>query len=181
MSVFPNVFDYVKSATAAHWWHWLAVIVWNLQELIYAAGWFCNMFHIVDRWQSLSHWFEEWLCISYNGNIYLCYVNFREKYDNHTLSKKVKWSPYRTDVAQRVGRGIVLLFHDRGTGRGWVVSSTPRLHFTPGKTWYPFYRRLGGPQGRSGQAENLIPTGIRSQTIQPIVSRYTDWATWPTS
>jgi len=32
----------------------------------------------------------------------------------------------------------------------------------PGKTRYPFYRRLGGPQGRSGRAENLFPTGIRS-------------------
>jgi len=45
-------------------------------------------------------------------------------------------------VAQRVGRGIALLFHDRGTRRGWVVSSTPRPHFTPGKDRYPFYRRL---------------------------------------
>jgi len=43
-------------------------------------------------------------------------------------------------VAQRVGRGIALLFHDRGTRR---VSSTPRPHFTPEKD--PFYRRLGGP------------------------------------
>jgi len=50
-----------------------------------------------------------------------------------------------------------------------------------GKTLYPFYRRLGGPQGRSGQAENLIPTRIRSRTIQPVVSRYTDWATRPTA
>jgi len=31
-----------------------------------------------------------------------------------------------------------------------------------GKTQYSFYRRLGGPQGRSGQAENLVRTGIRS-------------------
>jgi hypothetical protein len=30
---------------------------------------------------------------------------------------KVKISCYRTGVAQRVGRGIALLFHDRGTGR----------------------------------------------------------------
>ena len=50
----------------------------------------------------------------------------------------------------------------------------------PEKTRYPFYRRLGGPQGRSGRAENLVPTGIRSRTVQPVVSRYTDWATWPT-
>ena len=31
---------------------------------------------------------------------------------------KVKGSHYRPGVAQRVGRGIDLLFHDRGTRRG---------------------------------------------------------------
>jgi len=31
---------------------------------------------------------------------------------------KVKCSRYRRGVAQRVGRGIALLFHDRGTRRG---------------------------------------------------------------
>ena len=36
------------------------------------------------------------------------------------------------------------------------------------KTWYPFYRRLGGPQGWSGRAENLLSTGIRSRTVQPV-------------
>jgi len=30
----------------------------------------------------------------------------------------VKLSHYRLGVAQRVGRGIALLFHDRGTRRG---------------------------------------------------------------
>ena len=85
----------------------------------------------------------------------------------------VKWSRYRPGVTQRVGRVIALLFHDRGTRRGWVVSSTLRPHFTPGKTRYPFYRRLGGPQGQSGRAENLVPTEIRYRTVQPVVSRYT--------
>jgi len=50
---------------------------------------------------------------------------------------KVKWSRYRPGVAQKVGRGIALLFHDRGTGRGWVVSSMPRPHFSPGKDPVP--------------------------------------------
>ena len=31
---------------------------------------------------------------------------------------KVKWSRYKPGVAQRVGSGIALLFHDRGTIRG---------------------------------------------------------------
>jgi len=34
------------------------------------------------------------------------------------LKVKVKCSRYRPGVAQRVGRGIALLFHDRGTRRG---------------------------------------------------------------
>jgi len=33
----------------------------------------------------------------------------------------------------------------------------------PGKTRYPFYRRLGGPQDRSGQVQKISPPiGIRS-------------------
>jgi len=48
-----------------------------------------------------------------------------------------------------------------------------------GKTQYPFYKRLGGPQGWSGRAENLVSTGIRSRTVQPVVSCYTNWATRP--
>ena len=96
------------------------------------------------------------------------------------VNVNVKWSLYRPGVAQRVGRGIALLFHDCSTTRGWVVSSTPSHTLPPGKNWYPFYRRLGGPQGRSGWAENLVPTGIQSRTTWPVVSRYTDWATQPT-
>ena len=64
-------------------------------------------------------------------------------------------------------------------GGEWSATRPGRtLH--PGKTRYPFYRMLGGPQGRSGRAENLVPTGIRSRTVQPVVSHYTDWATRPT-
>ena len=46
---------------------------------------------------------------------------------------RVKVSRYRPSVAQRVGRDIALLFHDRGTRRWGVVSNTPRPHFTSGK------------------------------------------------
>jgi hypothetical protein len=62
----------------------------------------------------------------------------------------------------------------------WWSAGRPGHTLPPGKTRYPFYRRLGGPHGRSGRAENLVPTGIRSRTVQPLVSRYTAWATRPT-
>jgi len=92
----------------------------------------------------------------------------------------VKWSRYRPGVAQRVG-SIALLFYDRGTRRVEWLAARPGRTLPQGKTRYPFYRRLGGPQGRSGRAENLVPTGIRSRTFQPVVSHYTDWATRPTN
>ena len=63
-------------------------------------------------------------------------------------------------------------------GGEWSAARLGRT-LPPGTSRYPFYRRLGGPQGRSGRAENLIPTGIRSRTVQPVVSRYTDSATPP--
>jgi len=94
---------------------------------------------------------------------------------------KVKFSRYRPGVAQRVGRGIALLFHDHGTRRGWVVSSTPRPHFTPGKDSVPILQEAEwAPRAGLEGAENLVPTGIRSRTVQPVVSRYTNWATRPT-
>jgi len=64
-------------------------------------------------------------------------------------------------------------------GGEWSAARPGRT-LPPGKTRYLFYRRLGGPQGRSGRAENLVLTGIRSRTVQPAVNRYTDWATGPT-
>jgi len=60
-------------------------------------------------------------------------------------------------------------------GGEWSAARPGRT-LPPGKTRYPLYRRLGGTQGRSGRAENLVPTWIRSRTAQPVVSRYNDWA-----
>jgi len=60
---------------------------------------------------------------------------------------KVKWSRYRPGVAHRVGRGIALPFHDHGTRRGWVVSSTPRLLFNTGKDPVPILQEAGWAPG----------------------------------
>ena len=47
----------------------------------------------------------------------------------------------------------------------------------PRKTQYPLYRRLGGPHTRSGQVQKISPTsGFDPPTVQPVASRYTDWA-----
>ena len=47
----------------------------------------------------------------------------------------------------------------------------------PGKTQYTFYRRLGGSQSRSGQVRKISPPpGFDPRTVQPVASRYTDYA-----
>ena len=68
---------------------------------------------------------------------------------------KVKWSRYRFGVAQRVSRGIAILFHDRSTRSWWMVSSTPGPHFTPGKDPVPILQEAGwaaGPVWTSGES-----------------------------
>ena len=79
---------------------------------------------------------------------------------------------YRPGVAQRVGRVIALLFHDRCTRREWVVSSTPRPHFTPGKGPVPIVQQAGwapGPVwtgGKSRPHRDSIPDRpVRSQSL----------------
>ena len=50
----------------------------------------------------------------------------------------------------RVSRGINLLFLHHGTRRGEGSASRPGRSLPPEKFRCPLYRRLGGPQGRSG-------------------------------
>ena len=47
-------------------------------------------------------------------------------------------------------------------------AARPGRTLPPGKTRYPLYRRLGGPQGRSGRAENLASPGFDPRTVQPV-------------
>jgi len=71
--------------------------------------------------------------------------------------------------SHRVGRGIALLFNDRGTRRGWVVSSTPRPHFTTGKDSVPILQeaRWAGLEGRkiSSHRDSIPDRPARSQSL----------------
>ena len=103
--------------------------------------------------------------------LYIFVYNFLY-YHNNSDTVKVKWSRYRSGVAQMVGRGIALLFHDRRTRRGWVVSSTPRPLFTPGKDPVPILQEAGWPPGpvwiggKSRPHRDSIPDlPVRSQSL----------------
>jgi hypothetical protein len=58
---------------------------------------------------------------------------------------------------------------------GWVVNDTPWPLCPRGKTLHPLYRRLNGPQDRSGRVRKISPPpGFDLRTVQPVASRYTD-------
>ena len=60
-------------------------------------------------------------------------------------------------MAQRVGRDIALLFHDRGTRSGWVVSSTPQPQFTPRKDPVPITKGAGWAPGSVLTGRKSLP------------------------
>ena len=83
-------------------------------------------------------------------------------------------------TVHRGSRGIDLLFLDHDTRRRCGSASRPGRSLPPGKTRYPLYRRLGGPKGRSRQVRKISPPpGFDPRTVQPVASRYTDYATRP--
>ena len=56
----------------------------------------------------------------------------------------------------------------------------PAAFYPPWNTRYPLYRRLSGSHGRSGHVRKIsLPPEFDPQTVQPVASRYTDYATRP--
>ena len=86
-----------------------------------------------------------------------CYATCQPYMINCTHVVKVKFSRYWPGVAQRVGRGIALPFHDRGTRRGWVVSSMPWPHFTPRKDPVSIVQEAGWAPGPVWTGEKTRP------------------------
>jgi hypothetical protein len=105
-----------------------------------------------------------------NGSIICLCAYFRGK-------GKGKVHPITGPKAQRGTRGIALLIHDLGPGRGWVVSAMPRPLYPQER---PSTHCTGGQVGpRAGQEhvqKICSPPGFDPQTVQPVASCYTDWA-----
>jgi hypothetical protein len=47
----------------------------------------------------------------------------------------------------------------------------------PGKTRYPLYKTISGPQGQSVRVQKISPLpGFHPRSVQPVASRYSDYA-----
>ena len=86
---------------------------------------------------------------------------------------KVKFTLDQSTKAQRWSILSLTSALDKVGGQSHALAA---LH--PGKTRYSFYRRLGGPQGRSRRVRKISPPPeFYPRTIQPVASRYTDYTT----
>ena len=131
--------------------------------------WYHHVYHLltVETKKYWLSWFIGWCHICRTGTVGL-------------LTPKVKLSSYRPGVTQTVGRGTALFFHDRGTRRGWVVSSTPWPHFTLGKVPVPILQEArcapgsAWTGGKSRPHRHSIPDRpVRSQSLQRV-----QWTLW---
>ena len=79
-------------------------------------------------------------------------------------------SPFlQATKALRESRGIALLCFQTSALEGGEGSASRPSRFLPlGKTRYPLYKRLGGPQGRSGRWKISPTQGLDRRTVQPI-------------
>ena len=127
------------------------------------SQWETGNFLRVQQFCNLSNWnlVTEPRNVGFNHKLFtvsLLYSTMSSiiTYTPTRLSKvKVKWSRYRAGLVQKVGRGIALLFHDRDTRRGLVVSSTPRPHITPWENPVPILQEAGwapGPVWKGGKS-----------------------------
>jgi len=120
----------------------------------------------------MPHYTQKPNGLNSNWNLHPC--DSEVKKVNCTVVQALRLCTGRT--AHRGSRGIALLFLDHGTRRGERSASRPDISLPAGKTRYPLYRRLGGPQGRSGQVWKISPPpGFDPRNVQPVASRYTDW------
>jgi hypothetical protein len=115
-------------------------------------------------------------------NLRYWFLSFR-LYNNCEEKIGVRCSEHHAMKAYWRSGDIAPRIIDLGTRWRWVVSFTPWPLYPQGKSPpYPLDRRLSGPQSRSGhgaEVKNSQPhrdSNSNHSTVQPVVSRYTDWA-----
>ena len=98
-------------------------------------------------------------------------------------------------ISKGIGKGQLVTYHDCHSGGvevyiysvltsgldrgGWPMTPLPPFYLCKSAV-YPLCRRLGGSRGPSGQVQTrenlLLSLGFEPQTVQPVVSHYTDYA-----
>jgi len=137
-----------------------------------------DMTKLIVTFYSLGIATKNWIICTFCVCMFLTYFRVRAN-AKCTIVQALRLCSGRT--ALKGSRGIGLLFLDHDTRMGWGVSVTPRSLFTPQEKPSTHYTGgLVGPRAgldRCGKSHSL--PAFDPRTVQPVASRYTDWATRP--
>jgi hypothetical protein len=132
----------------------------------------------VDQFEVTFHFLSRYTILSKSIHVDLCFID--EGKVHPCTGTEALYRLCTGCTACRGSRGIALLFHDHGNRSGRGFSVTPRPLFTPGKDPVAIVQEAGWAPGPVWTgAENLAPPGFDPRTVQPVASRYTDYATRP--
>jgi hypothetical protein len=151
--------------------------------------------HYCVRSEWSTTWFKydrDYLCVNKSQFVPLTFKPLCTKHRNHLGTRSIPTAMVLQTWQQVKGKGHPQTGHEnpkKKRGYSSTLSSnltldrdgwlTPRPgRFNPGKeTRYPLYRRLGGPQSRSGRVRKTLPPPVFDpRTVQPVASRRTDRA-----
>jgi len=150
---------------------WFPIKVCNIHisaNVLPPAVCICVLSSFVYRWR-IYRWPH--LCCSHagRGSILWLVITLR-------IKVKVKVTLEQATKAQREVEVYLYSFFNFVARWGGGQRHAPAA-LLPGKTRYPLYRRGGGPQDRAGRVRKISPTpGFNPRIVQPVASRYTDWA-----
>jgi len=103
--------------------------------------------------------------------------DIRSQYGNDNCKIKVKFTLQQATKAQRGSKCVALLFLQSQRWMGWVVNATPRpLYPREIPDTYCVGGWVGPRVGLDGCGISRLPPGFDPRPVQPVTSRYTDWA-----
>jgi hypothetical protein len=109
---------------------------------------------------------------SFNKTVYKqhYYCHFTvHSFSLSTYENPIKFTLEQAKKAPRWSKVQLYSFFNLGATWGVGVQCLATANLPPGMTQYPLYRRLGGPQGRSGRVRKISPPpppGFDPQTVQ---------------
>jgi hypothetical protein len=125
-------------------------------------------------WQKLSRYSVE-ILVLFCGCV-TAHSCHRKTVASYAPRKKVKVTLKQAYRTQRRSSCIVLLYFNLGTRWGWVVNTTPQALY-PRNGPGPIIQEARCTLSRSERVrKNSLPLGFDPRNVQPIASRYSDYA-----
>ena len=143
-------------------------------ELLYQNGLAvpCTDFYCYCSWQFRSKYKTSVVCLCVRLSLLCAFFNIWKPIAEWSKKHQVRPRTGHEGSKWEYMYSAAISLTSALDGDGWLTPHPGR--FNPREeTQCPLYRRLGGPQSRSGRARGISPPpGFDSRTVQSVASRY---------